>query len=522
MKKVTLLLFISCGSFLLSAQEVTFSEHIAPIIYNNCTSCHREGEIAPMSLANYEEIKPWATMIQYVTSIKYMPPWKPDPAYTHFVGERGLTDEEIDLLKQWAEAGAPQGDPALEPPLPEFPDGSQLGEPDLVLTMEEPYHITGNNQDDYRVFVLPTGLTEDKEIAAIEFRPGNRRAVHHALIASDTRGRGRAKDAEDATYGFESFGGFGVQVDDRFTSYTPGIQTIPYPPGTGKILPAGADLLVQVHYAPMPTDEIDQSSVNIFFKKESDPVEREVQGRWSISPANLEDGRSSFRIQPGEVQTFHATRYVGRDISLLSVYPHCHLLGQDWKIFAVTPANDTVPIIKIDEWDFNWQGSYAFERMKKIPGGSTIHCFASYDNTENNPYNPSIPPQLVTWGEQTTDEMLLVAFEYVPYQPGDEDFVVTDVDAPVAQSNQSTFYAMFPNPAEANVTLDFYLAESGRASIQLFDVNGKVVRNFAETEQFPAGRQQRNVNVKGLADGIYFLQIKGFDFQMNKKLVISQ
>ena len=522
MKKILLLFTFGSISLSLFAQEITFSEHIAPIIYNNCTSCHRSGEIAPMSLASYEEVKPWAAMIQYVTGIKYMPPWTPDRSYSTFVGEKGLSDEEIALIRRWAEAGAPQGNPALEPSLPNFPDGSQLGTPDLVLKMEEPYTISGDNKDDYRVFVLPTGLTEEKEIAAIEFRPGNRRAVHHVLLASDTRGAGRAKDAEDPEYGFESFGGFGIPVDDRFTSYTPGIQTIPYPEGIGKVLPAGADMIIQVHYAPLPTDEVDQSSVNIFFKKPDDPISRTVRGNWSISPLNLEGGWNTFRIQPGQVQTFHATQNVPTGISLLNVYPHCHLLGESWEIFAVTRENDTIPIIKIDDWDFNWQGAYTFEKMKKIPAGSTIHCYATYDNTENNPFNPSFPPKLVTWGEQTTDEMLLVGMQYVPYQPGDEDKLVTDVDDPTENQAENRLYAVFPNPADTQVTLDFYLKKSDRASIQLFDLNGRLVSTFADEENLSSGRQQRNLSVKGLASGVYVLQIKGLDFQITEKLIISK
>ncbi|MEM9992432.1 MAG: cytochrome c, partial [Bacteroidota bacterium] len=158
MKKIFILSFVLSLSYLGIAQQVTFSEHIAPIIYEHCTSCHRQGEIAPFPLTTYEEVAAWSGMIKYVTEIKYMPPWKPDPAYSHFVGESVLTNEQIQLIATWADEGAIQGDPSLEPPIPDFPTGSQLGTPDLVLKMEEVYHIKGNNKDDYRVFVLPTGL----------------------------------------------------------------------------------------------------------------------------------------------------------------------------------------------------------------------------------------------------------------------------------------------------------------------------------------------------------------------------
>jgi len=186
--RFVLLLFLFFAVQIPSAKaQVTYSKDIAPIIYNNCTSCHRPGEIGPMPLTNFEEVSSWSGMIEYVTAIKYMPPWKPNKEYSNFVGERGLTDSEIELIADWVAAGSPQGDPALEPPLPDFPDGSQLGTPDLILEMEEEYFIEGNNQDDYRVFVIPTGLTEDKEIAAVEFRPGNTNILPGFLPSNSRR-----------------------------------------------------------------------------------------------------------------------------------------------------------------------------------------------------------------------------------------------------------------------------------------------------------------------------------------------
>ncbi|MEM7509401.1 MAG: cytochrome c, partial [Bacteroidota bacterium] len=289
MKRQVLILLIGMLGFSFLQAQVTYSEDIAPILYNNCTSCHREGEIGPFPLTNYDEAVNWSNMLKYVTEIKYMPPWKPEREYSNFIGERGLTDDQIQLIADWVDAGTPQGDPSLEPPLPDFPSGSQLGEPDLVLTMEEAHFIQGNNQDDYRVFVLPTGLTEAKEIAAVEFRAGNTRAVHHALLAYETNGAAAAMDAESPEYGYESFGDFGVVVQGTFNGYTPGIQTVVFPEGIGTTLPAGSDILIQVHYAPLPTDETDQSSLNIFFKEEDDSIVREIERR-PISPFNLDGG----------------------------------------------------------------------------------------------------------------------------------------------------------------------------------------------------------------------------------------
>lgn len=518
------LLYLILGLALLTqsvaAQIPTFSEDIAPIIYNNCTSCHRAGEIGPMPFTNYEEIAAWGGMIKYVTAIQYMPPWKPDKSYSSFIGEKGLSESELQLIADWVDNGMPQGDPTLEPPLPNFPDGSQLGAPDLVLEMEEAYTIEGNNEDDYRVFVLPTNLNEDKEIAAIEFRPGNKRAVHHALIAYNTTGAAAEMDAETPEYGYEVFGGFGVGTQGRFTGYTPGIQTIPYPQGVGKTLPAGADILIQVHYAPLPTDETDQSSLNIFFKQTDDPIEREVKS-FAVTPLSLPGGFFSFRIEADSVKTFHAESPIVNDRSLLNVYPHCHLLGQDWEIFAVTQENDTIPIIKIEEWDFNWQGAYSFRNLKKIPAGSTIHTIATYDNTVENPLNPNFPPELVTWGEKTTDEMILVGFQYVDYEPGDEDLVITDIEAIDNMTHNNRLWTPFPNPAKEMTNITFDLEKASDLSISLLDLNGRKVRVFAQNEGYTEGQHQLELNLKGLANGSYFIHLESLNFQLTEKVIIA-
>ncbi|MEO1260238.1 MAG: T9SS type A sorting domain-containing protein [Bacteroidota bacterium] len=525
MKKLSFLPLLGVFLFFSSSAQVNFSEHIAPIIYENCTSCHRPGEIGPFSLTNYEETAGWAGMIQYVTAIKYMPPWQPDRSYSSFVGEQGLTAEEIQLIADWVAAGVPQGNPDLEPPLPGFPAGSQLGTPDLVLEMAEAHFIEGNNLDDYRVFVLPTGLTEDKEIAAIEFRPGNTKAVHHALLAYEVNGAAADMDAQTPEYGYESFGNFGVPTQGSFTGYTPGIQTVLFPEGIGTTLPAGADLLMQVHYAPSPNDETDQSSLNIFFKKSNDPIERELD-RLRVLPFNLDGGWLSFSIPPDAITSFHGTRDVTEDVSLISVYPHSHYLGKDWEIFAVTSANDTINIIRIEEWDFNWQGAYTFDRMKKVPAGSVIHINASYDNTLDNPYNPSNPPQTVTWGEGTTDEMYLVGMAYVPYQEGDEDIVIgddpaTNIEELTGQVG-SRLFLPFPNPANSDVTLSFYLHKSQHIDIELFDVEGKKVQQIVRNFSCSAGNHKTTFNVRNLPSGIYTIRLSNAELVLTKPLVISE
>jgi len=523
MKNIIPILLLSIISIPCSFGQVNFSEDIAPIIYNNCTSCHRPGEIGPMSFTNYEEVASWGGMIQYVTEIKYMPPWSPNKEYSHFVGERGLTNDEIQLITDWVSEGSPQGDPNLEPPLPDFPSGSQLGTPDLVLEMSEDYFIEGNNTDDYRVFVLPTGLTEDKEIAAVEFRPGNTKAVHHALLAYETNGAATEMDASTPEYGYEQFGSFGVQVQGNFIGYTPGISTVKFPPGIGVTLPAGADLLMQVHYAPLPTNETDRSLVNIFFKESNDPITREVE-RAPVSPMGLPGGFISFRIPANEVKTFEGVKTIAEDISLLSVYPHCHYLGQNWEIFAITPTEDTINVIRIDEWDFNWQGAYTVDRLKKIPAGSRLHINATYDNTTDNPYNPNNPPILATWGESTVEEMYLVGLNYIPYQEGDEDIVIGEnMTTSLEEININDLARLdvpFPNPADGAVTLSYHLNQKQQISIEVFDTKGSLIQTIMNNEQHQAGSYKLEFNVDKLSVGNYNIRLRSKDILLSKPLVV--
>ncbi|MEO5905334.1 MAG: cytochrome c [Saprospiraceae bacterium] len=358
-------------SVMINAQ-VTFTKDIAPIIYNNCTKCHRPNEIGPFPMTNYDEVYPWAQFIKYVTAIRYMPPWKADPHYSRFRGERVLTDEQIALIGEWADNGAPYGNASEEPALPEFPTGSQIGTQDLVLSMSESFEHKGGNEDEYRVFVLPTGLTEDKQVATVELRPGNTKVVHHALLSYDATSTAQGLDDADPAYGYDGFGGFGIDeaMTNMFPGYVPGQKPLPFPEGLGKILPAGSDLLIQIHYGPSPVPVTDSSTVNIFFKKE--PVERQVQNFIFIPfwPYLQDD---IFLMGPNTVKTFHVQYTIPVKVSVFAIWPHAHLLNQSYEVFAVRPNGDTTNLIRIPEWDFNWQGSYNFKKYMVLDAGTTLH-----------------------------------------------------------------------------------------------------------------------------------------------------
>ena len=399
-----------------SAQVVTFHEDVAPIIFNECTSCHREGQIGPMPFTNYAEVAAYGEFIEYVTSIGYMPPWTPDSEYAHFVGEKVLTVEEIETLSAWVDGGKVEGNPEDNPGLPDFPDGSQIGTPDYVLAMSEPYVHGGDMTDQYQVFVLPTAFDGDVSIRALEVLPGNHAVAHHAILGLDVSGTAAQMDDADPDPGYEGFGGFGFNaLSSFFGAWVPGALPVNYPPGIGRTIPAGADVLVQMHYGPSPIEASDLTEVNVFLSDV--PVEREVYTA-IMGPQHLD---APFLLPPNEVSSFHGTMPVTDDVSLLNIAPHCHLIGSSWLVYATSPDNqDTIPLISIPEWDFNWQGYFTFPFLKKIPQGYTLHGEATYDNTASNPTNPNDPPEWVGFGEGTTDEMFFVFIDLVLFEEGDE------------------------------------------------------------------------------------------------------
>lgn len=513
------LLITAC--FLMSMSinaQVNFSEHIAPIVYNHCTKCHRAGEIGPFPLTNYEEVADHGNSIAYATEIRYMPPWRPDPNFRHFMGENVLTDEQIAMIQEWVDNDMPQGDPNLEPPLPTFPDGSQVGVPDLVLTMDQQYLHYGTDSDQYQIFVLPTGLTEDHDIEAIEVRADNNEICHHAILGVDTSGFASTLDAQDLEYGYTQFGGFGFEpVDQFFSAWVPGAAPLIYPPTIGKRLYANSDILLQMHYGPSSIDQYDQTSVNIFFS--DDPIQRYVQ-TYPINPADLD---TPFLIPPGQVVTFHGTVDVPAAVSLIGIAPHAHLLGSSYKVFAVSPSQqDTINLIHIPEWNFNWQGLYAFPNMIHIPAGYTIHCYGTFDNTTDNPLNPNDPPIWVTWGEGTEDEMYLCYIQYVLYQNGDENISLAapDVnDYMVYPVNQ--LFPSYPNPANNAFTIGYSLASAESVDIGIYDMQGRLVHTHMTGVQRTPGKHKETIDVSKLAPGMYVYTLQAGKFRQSQQLVID-
>ena len=398
---------------------IDFNADISLIIYENCTSCHRPGQIASfLPLTSYEEVFDNRFWIAYAIEGEedsrhgdpIMPPWPADRSYSTLLDEMYLTEEDIHLFLDWIDIGAMQGDPIDEHPMPSFPSGSVIGQPDLVLEMNENYLLTGNYEDDYRCFIIDTGFNEAKDLAAMEFIPGNLEAVHHAIIVAVPEGSVDHLDAEDSLYGYECFGDFGTSnISDFLGGYAPGALIRKWPDGLAQQIPSNSDLIMQIHYAPLNAEQMDKSSINLFFR--DGPIDRYVYEYNMIN--------TDFALEPNQISEVSQTWTIAEDISLIQFLPHAHLLGKTWEIYATLPSsNEIIPIIRINDWDFDWQFFYSPEYMLHLPAGSVIHASCTYDNTSTSE-NPD--PQWTYWGEDTNDEMFFIPFRYVSYEEGDEN-----------------------------------------------------------------------------------------------------
>lgn len=527
MKRIfTLLIFVLTLTFLSQAQTVTYAEHIAPIIYSHCTQCHRAGEIGPFPLTNYSEVKAQDGLVKYATSIQYMPPWKADVTYQEYQKVNTLTASEIQLINDWVVQGSPRGDSTLEPVLPVFPTGSKVGVPDLTISFAQAHPILGNDSDEYRYFVIPTGLTQERDLVALEMRPGNPSLVHHALFWEDTTGSAAASDAATPEYGYA---GNVTQIvlngslDKQLPTYVPGQKPTVFTNGIAFRLHVGGDLLAQIHYAPSPVATSDSSSFNLFFAPT--PATRYVKSHVMIPfLGTLVAPNTNFVIPAGHTREFHGVYTLNEEVSMLSTMPHMHKLGTHWTIYAVKPNGDTVHLVKINSWDFNWQGNYDFKHMIHLPSGTKIHAFAGYDNTTNNINNPHSPPVTISWGENTSDEMYWLPLQWVSYQDGDENI---DLEATgIAETNfypiKNKLYPVYPNPTSNSVKAGFSLNNDGRINLKLYNLNGEVISTLADNQMYMSGVHTVDIDLSRLASGVYALQLETQGEKQMQKIVVTR
>ena len=378
-----------------------FSEHVAPIIFQNCTTCHRKGEGAPFEFTSYENIRKRGKLIARVTESGFMPPWHASSKDFKFTGERGLTNAQVETLADWVEGGMPEGDSGKVPPLPKYTPGWKLGKPDLIVKMKEPFPVPAAGRDIYRSFVIPLDIRETKWVKAVEFKPGAPEVVHHALFRYDTTGRARQLDARSPTPGFRGMGEGNALGPRSLGGWAVGGSARFLPDGLAYRLPRGADLILDMHFHLSGKLEKEISTVGIYF---TDEPPTDVFAAIQMPPRF--GALSRVDIPPGvKDYTVEDSFVLPVDLEAFSMSAHAHYLGKSMRMTATLPNGKTLELIHIRDWDFTWQEEYNFSDFVSLPRGTRLDTRVVWDNSANNPSNPHNPPRRVRWGLQSTDEM---------------------------------------------------------------------------------------------------------------------
>ena len=397
----------------------TFTETIAPIVYENCVSCHRPGEAAPFSLISYDDLKNRGQLVAAVTTSRYMPPWQATHGYGDFQDERRLTDAQIQSIATWVKNGMPEGPKARMPALPKFTTGWRLGTPDLVLEMPKDFAVPASGPDIFRNFVIPSGLLEDKWVRAVEFRPSARTVVHHALFAYVRSGAYASIDGADGQPGFRGLAPIGANPNispaGPLGGWAVGASPRFLPEGLALPMARGSDFVIQMHFHPTGKAEREKSTVGIYFApKAPDRMLRVLQLPGLFGIGSLQE------IPAGGTYAMERSATMPVDVKVYLANPHAHYLGKEFKATATLPDGSTKPLLWIQDWDFNWQDGYNYKEPLILPKGTRIDVRITYDNTAANPRNPSNPPKRVWWGEESTDEMGSIGFGLIPVRREDE------------------------------------------------------------------------------------------------------
>ena len=383
-----------------TAPATTFYKDIAPLTNQYCVSCHRPGEAGPFSLLTYEDVKKRGAQIAAVTKSRYMPPWLPEHGYGHFADERRLTDQQIRTIGEWVRDGMAAGNSADAPPAPKFTPGWQLGQPDMILTASKPYTLRADGPDQFWNFVLRVPIEKTQYVRAVEIRPGNQRAVHHANLLVDRTHSSRLREATPGS-GFEGMDltieADTFEPDSHFLFWKPGTAPVVEPDGMGLRLDRGTDLILNVHLQTTGKAEEVQPTVGLFFTDKP-------QTKFPMLVQLESDG--ALRIPAGEQDFVVSDTFrVPVDLDVLGVYPHAHYLGKLLEGWAILPDGTRRWLVRIPDWNQAWQAVYLYAEPVFLPKGTVIHISYHYDNSAGNPRNPSHPPKFVVGGNQSTDEM---------------------------------------------------------------------------------------------------------------------
>ncbi len=521
MKKLLLSVFLIALAAVSIAQS-TYSD-VAPIFYAKCTSCHHENQHAP-SFMTYSETHHYTATIASDLTSGYMPPWSPDTTYSRFAHERLITPAEKNAILNWIATGAAQGDTTLVPAQPVYPQYQLFGTPDLELQIPT-FTSNASTDDSYVCFSIPMGLTQDRIIQAYEIVAGNPSIVHHVIANIDTLG---------TTTSDLSGGCYTISGDFSIGGYAPGAPPTVFPNSgplkMGITIKAGSKMVLQIHYPEGTAGAQDSTKIRIYFY----PV-----GTTGVRPVYTSTPLQNWalNIPANTVRTFTAKYPSGTStlpftMSILSSFPHSHKVATFIENCAYM-GTDTIPLIKINNWDFNWQGYYTFKNIVKVPAGYKLYSKHIYDNTTANPNNPSSPPVAVVAGTSTTDEMLFDSFQWLAYQPGDElvnidsmlanNPFVTGISETNAFSSNFKTYA-YPNPFENNVNIGYFLDAPSDVTIEVYSVFGELVKSIRNTVE-PAGSHEitwdgKNTAGSKLANGSYVYVVKSANKQCFGKLIL--
>jgi hypothetical protein len=385
----------------------TFYKTILPILQDHCQSCHRAGEVAPMPLTNYEQTRPYASVIAHDVQMKMMPPWFSDPRYGHFANDSSLSEKQIADITDWVAAGAPAGNPHDAPSPRVWTKGWNITQPDAIVKMQKPVPIPADGEVDYTYEIVPTHFTEDKWVQMSELRPSSAANVHHAVVyirPPDSQWLRHAPVGEPFTANTltnpQEQHEAHETTSDLLLVYAPGSSPDQWPAGMGKFVPAGSDIVFQMHYTTNGTADADQTSIGLVFAKNV-PQQRVITLQLNNHALMIPPGALDFRVEVAGT--------LPNDATLLSFFPHMHLRGKRFEYDIVHDDGTIEPLLLVN-YHFHWQLSYRLSEPRFLKAGTKLRAVAWYDNSRNNPHNPD-PDKLVIWGDQTSDEMMVGFFD---------------------------------------------------------------------------------------------------------------
>ena len=498
----------------------TWSSNVAEVFYEKCTKCHHDGGGAPFSLMTHGEVSNVASAIYDAVYQETMPPWPPNSPSAEFMHDRSLSSPEKNTILDWLTEGYPEGNVAEIPPPPVYNGGTILGDGELEIQIPT-YMSKAITMDDYVCFSIPTNLTEDRTIRAVEVIPGNPEIVHHVLVYVDQDG----VEYTDTTGGdCASPGSTNTKLVGGFT---PGATPILFPSQDpiklGVKVEAGAKIYLNMHYPIGSYGLVDSTRVIFHFYPPGESDIREIYSE----PLLI---NTSLNLPPEQITDvaaqFPSSGTTPIDFSLYSIFPHMHLLGKEIGSYAIRPGQDTLPLIHIPHWDFDWQDFYKFRYLQKLPSGSKIKGYGTFDNTSSNIHNPNSPPIPINFGLNTTDEMFITYFQFLPYEDGDENYDLTELTSLglneyLIESN-ATINA-FPNPfSDQGVQLGLKGDFNGGEKIIIYDGRGNKIKELNTSEENKAfwdGTNNRNTPVK---NGVYYVSVNSNGIFSNKILIKTE